>query len=54
VHEELQEFPEISIEVYGKKGIITVSDDLVKLAVEGKLGNSQTLYRQSFDSSDFF
>jgi hypothetical protein len=45
--------PEISIEVYGKKGIITVSDDFVKLAFEGELGNSQTLCRQSFDDSHF-
>ena len=39
--------PEISIEVYGEKGIITVSDDFVKLTESGK---SQTFYRQSFDT----
>jgi predicted dehydrogenase len=42
--------PEISIEVYGEKGITTVSDDFVKLALGGGLGNSKTLYRQSFDN----
>lgn len=40
--------PEISIEVYGEKGIMTVSDDFVKLTESGK---SQTLYRQSFHTS---
>lgn len=41
--------PEISIEAYGKKGIMTVSDDFVKLALDGEIGR-QTLYRQSFDT----
>ena len=40
--------PEISIEVYGEKGVLTVSDDFVKLTESEK---SQTLYRQSFDTS---
>ena len=48
--------PEISIEVYGKKGILTVSDDFVKLALDKEIGGSQsqTLYRQSFDTSVSF
>ena len=46
--------PEISIEVYGKKGIMIVSDDFVKLALGRGLGKNQTLYRQSFDNSVSF
>jgi predicted dehydrogenase len=43
--------PEISIEVYGEKGVMTVSDDFVRLTESGK---RQTLYRQSFDTSVSF
>jgi predicted dehydrogenase len=43
--------PEISIEVFGKRGILTVCDDFVRLASGEGIGKSQTLYRQSFDTS---
>jgi predicted dehydrogenase len=48
--------PEISIEVYGKNGMLTVSDDFVKLVLDSEIGGrqSQTLYRQSFDTSVSF
>jgi len=48
--------PEISIETYGKKGMLTVSDDFVKLSMDGGIGGeqSQTFYKQSFETSVSF
>jgi len=50
--------PEISIEVYGKNGILTVSDDCAKLRLNKKVGSatsqSQVYHRQSFDTSVSF
>jgi len=46
--------PEISIEIYGKNGIMTVSDDFVKLTLNRESGKSQVFYRQSFDTSVSF
>jgi len=47
--------PEMSIEVYGRNGVLTVSDDFVKVRVEKGgsygIGKSETYYKQSFDSS---
>jgi len=43
--------PEISIEIYGEKGLLTASEDFVKLTLYGESEKSQALYKQSFDTS---
>ena len=43
--------PEISIEVYGEKGVLTVSEDFVKLTLYSEAEKSRVLYKQSFDTS---
>ena len=46
--------PEISIEVYGEKGRMTVSDDFVELALDSAAEGSRAIYRQSFNTSVSF
>jgi len=50
--------PELSIEIHGKKGTLTVTDDFVRLEtdVESDLesASAQTYYKQSFDTSVSF
>jgi predicted dehydrogenase len=47
--------PEILIEVYGKKGTLTVTDDYLKIKLEGEVGREarveKTFYKQSFQTS---
>lgn len=46
--------PEFLIEVYGRNGVLTVTDDYVKFAPSrgnDKIGEGQTLHRQSFETS---
>ncbi len=46
--------PEFLIEVYGRNGILTVTDDYVRVAAgrtSDKMGGGQTHYRQSFETS---
>lgn len=49
--------PEFLIEIYGRSGILTVTDDYVKFAPgrgSGMMGGGQTYHRQSFDTSPPF
>jgi predicted dehydrogenase len=46
--------PEISIEVYGEKGRMVVSDDFVKLALDNAAEGTRTIHRQSFNTSVSF
>jgi predicted dehydrogenase len=50
--------PEISVEIHGKKGSLTVTDDFVKLDLNRKNGlgsvASKVYYKQSFDTSVSF
>jgi predicted dehydrogenase len=49
--------PEFLIEVYGKDGILTVTDDYVRFALGragSKMGKGQTYHRQSFETSPPF
>jgi predicted dehydrogenase len=49
--------PEFLIEVYGRDGILTVTDDYVRFAPgrgSGKMGGGQTYHRQSFETSPPF
>ena len=43
--------PEISIEVHGKNGMLTVKDDFVKISPGKETGEGRTYYRQSFHTS---
>jgi predicted dehydrogenase len=46
--------PEFLIEIYGKEGILSVTDDYMKFAPgrgSGKMGGGQTYHRQSFETS---
>jgi predicted dehydrogenase len=46
--------PEFLIEIYGRNGLLTVTDDYVKFALgrgNGKTGRGRTDYRQSFETS---
>jgi predicted dehydrogenase len=50
--------PEISIEVYGRNGMLTVTDDLVKVTLKKEnntaIREGNVFYRQSFDNSVSF
>jgi predicted dehydrogenase len=49
--------PEFLIEIYGKDGILTVTDDYLKFAPgtgSTRMGGAQTYYRQSFETSPPF
>ena len=48
--------PEFLIEVYGRNGLLTVTDDYVRFAPGrgGKIGGGQTHHRQSFETSTPF
>jgi predicted dehydrogenase len=49
--------PEFLIEIYGRNGLLTVTDDYVKFALgrgSGKVGGGQTYHRQSFETSPPF
>jgi predicted dehydrogenase len=46
--------PEFLIEIYGRNGLLTVTDDYVRFAPgrgRGKMGGGQTHHRQSFETS---
>jgi predicted dehydrogenase len=43
--------PEIRIEVYGKNGTLVVTDDFVTLSTDRHIGQTQTLHKQSFNTS---
>ncbi|MGA2626673.1 MAG: Gfo/Idh/MocA family oxidoreductase [Candidatus Bathyarchaeia archaeon] len=43
--------PEIALEIYGKDGVMTLTDDELKIAYEGAEGRTQAFSNQSFDTS---
>jgi predicted dehydrogenase len=43
--------PEVVVEVYGKHGALTVTDDFVRIATEKERNGIQLMYKSSFDNS---